>query len=318
MRSITLVVLLVSSVCCVLAHPLENTNNELITIDTIHHHGIDTLDEYWTTHRMAKAQPLLNGVVSSLSGVRRHKPSVSDRLVDIDPIGASGEEMEGKPWPTNDGNAVQTHGRLFFVTPEGKDTFCTATVTASESLSLLLTSGNCVHQGSGGSWFDRFVFVPGYSASNKDGGRYHKWLGKYRVAMNAFIDTGDLGSNLGAVILYPFQDKRIVNVTGAQGIKWGIPKEIPVWHLGYKGDALHFCNGTGQEQPTDKTIVGLACGLPADAQGGSILADYYGQNPGKMNSVHGHRYAFGGKQLVLGPYFDSRVAEMYNLIRYLS
>jgi len=126
------------------------------------------------------------------------------------------------------------------------DLRCNASTVNSPAKNLVFTAGRCVHSGYRGDWYDYVVFVPGYREGSAP---YGRWFAKELWSNTAWTDSGDEGYNYGAVVFYPNAGQRLVDVVGANGIRWNYPVEQYTYTFGYpnnyaKGEVLQYCSGT--------------------------------------------------------------------------
>jgi hypothetical protein len=124
------------------------------------------------------------------------------------------------------------------------------------------------------------VFVPGYRNGSAP---YGRWYAKERWSNEAWIDSGDKGYNYGAVVFYPnASGQRLVDVVGANGIRWNEPVERYTYTFGYpsnyaKGEVLHYCSGTPWGSGVfDPRRINLKCDFPVHYQGTWVSGDALG------------------------------------------
>jgi hypothetical protein len=310
--------------------------------------------KYWTEKRMANAipvssstdrpgsqgkadQPLpTNSSSRPVKGVAPVLPSDhpdngsrrSEGSGVITPYQASGLEWTG---PSTRPPAT-VNGVLFF-RREGSsvDLRCSASTVNSDPKNLVFTAGACVHQGSGGfdsGWYTNVVFVPGYRNGSAP---YDRWYAKERWTNSAWANSADQGYNYGAVVFYPNAGRRLVDVVGANGMRWNEPVERYTYTFGYpssrkgkyaKSDALHYCSGTPSGSGVfDPRKINLKCDFPVDESGGWRRGDALGgpwvkdinseEGWGYLHSITTEKRKSGE---ITGIRFDDALASFYNAV----
>ncbi|QRN80509.1 MAG: serine protease, partial [Nocardiopsis sp. BM-2018] len=111
--------------------------------------------DYWTSERMAAAQPISSLVDSALGLADPLRPSPAG----VEPQAAR-PDSDGERW--NDGGRVSRTTGKVYLTMDGRDFTCSASVVDSANGSTLVTAGHCAKDGRG-SWARNWTFVPGYA-----------------------------------------------------------------------------------------------------------------------------------------------------------
>src|SRR5690625_290759 len=114
--------------------------------------------DYWTPRRMAEATPLvpaLNDVAETVLPGPGTDPQAAGA--------ATGERWRGG------GKVARTTGKVF-LTLDGRDFTCSASVVPADNRDTVLTAGHCLKDGAG-AWVDKWVFVPGFDDGESPYGR---------------------------------------------------------------------------------------------------------------------------------------------------
>jgi hypothetical protein len=224
--------------------------------------------KYWTQKRMANATPVSSPPDRSGSKGKADQPlppNSSSRpgkgaapVLPSNPPDYGSRRSEGSGVITPYANFGQewtgpstrppatVNGVLFYRAAGSKtDLRCNASTVNSPAKNLVFTAGSCVHRGWGGGWHDYAIFVPGYREGSAP---YGRWVAKELWSNRAWMDSGDRGYNYGAVVFWPNAGQRLVDVVGANGIRWNYPVEQYTYAFGYpnnyaKGEVLHYCSG---------------------------------------------------------------------------
>ena len=212
----------------------------------------DEADGYWTEERL-KASLLLDvdleGIITESQGSGRS--ARSKRLVD------------SKYLPT------KSVGKIHFASPSGPK-YCTATVVAAPSKSLIITAAQCLYNLTGKAYYKNFVFIP---AEDENDAPLEKWPAASAHAPNAFIQSSTsleiINNAVGFVVLKKVGNKAVADVTGSQQISFTRTKGQYTYAFGYSaGYASGYVLGTciGRTMPqrcniqTD-WVQSLRCGL---------------------------------------------------------
>ncbi len=234
--------------------------------------------DYWTTERMRAAQPLNSpATAQSDNPPTRHTTE---------------EPSTGEAWDSG-GAVTHTTGKVF-LTIDGNDLTCTATVVSSENRDTVVTAGHCLKDGTR-SWADNWTFVPGYDEGEEPYGRY--------VAREMFVppewsDQADDSFDLGMAVLHTTDGKHVQDRTGAQRIAFGGNSEQQTYAFGYPttgafdGRALNFCAGRPEADDRGTTSSGMTCAMTEGSSGGPWMTDF-DPNTGKgtVTSVISFKYA---------------------------
>jgi len=132
----------------------------------------------------------------------------------------------------------------------GGDHFCTASVVASPGRDLLLTAAHCIHGGTGGSYRQDIVFIPGY----RDGqAPFGIWTPAQLVVAPQWVSSSDPDLDVGFVVLKRHDGNNIEGVLGANqlGIDPGYRNLVRVTGYPASADAPIACaNWTSKQSAT--------------------------------------------------------------------
>ncbi|MGA5470758.1 trypsin-like serine peptidase [Streptomyces arboris] len=188
--------------------------------------------------------------------------------------------------PTGPGYNVV--GKLYFFTPGGEPSHCSAASIVTANKNTIWTAGHCVHQGDGSGdagWNKHFLYVPGYSRGAEPLG---EWTAARQFAPSAWTQDGDAyEADVAAVVLNPRLDGNLEDVVGfalgyqftenrtdyANSAVMGYPGE------GYQrsdldGERLMYCAGDTTDafplNPFDDRIT-FDCDMGKGASGGPFV-----------------------------------------------
>jgi hypothetical protein len=210
------------------------------------------------------------------------------------PTGPSTPGTPPEDGPDGAGWAPGTHtdrsiGRLFFVSRDGEDASCTATVLPSAARGVIVTAGHCVHElnliGEDPKWTTNLLFVPGFRDNTRPFGSF--------TARASIVDrtwtVDDQRSQYDQAFL-------VLNghVPGVpQSIAYDVPGGLRVQEFGYPraankpghqgrreftGQRPAHCWGTAVQDPgppdypQDPGIWGVPCDMGGGASGGPRIA----------------------------------------------
>jgi V8-like Glu-specific endopeptidase len=217
-----------------------------------------------------------------------------------------------------------TNGKVFVRLGHGFGlASCSATVVESDSGSVVLTAGHCVHDGGRhGDWLDRkWTFVPGYDHGTRPFGTFaatELWTTRgWRRRANGNFDLG------AAILAANAAGRTVAEAAGTRGFAANLPRAHLFHALGYPGappfdgETLHECVSqyAGDDRKSRFYSGPLPLRIGCDMTGGSsgggwVIDDRY------VNSVTTHGY-FGHRERdrLYGPYFGTRAAQLYEAVR---
>lgn len=212
-------------------------------------------------------------------------PSTGDAPQEAD--SGLGDVKDAQPFPQT-GLAGSTAGQLFFTI--GEDAYrCSATVVNSETRDLLLTAAHCLFETSGTKEYaSNVVFIPAAS-DNSGTGPYGQWFATEVFVPIQFTQsahssdhglTGEGWSyDFAYIRLAPNEaGQKIQDVTGGQGIGFGIPTQSLVaigYPAGppYDGSVELYCSTTSRALSAS-TGYTMNCSMTGGASGGGWIARY--------------------------------------------
>ncbi|MEP7762775.1 hypothetical protein [Sanguibacter sp. 25GB23B1] len=254
------------------------------------------INDYWTDDRRKDAKP------------KDTTPSdTDDTVVDTPPDPATGIMVDPTTGPVNPagpqlpnasagdvfeatGLAASTLGRLYISFADG-DYVCSATVVTSASKSTVATAAHCLWDFAGDTeWGSNVMFVPN-DADDSSVAPYGRWAATSAHGPQEFADSASVDEN-GAISgdgwAYDFafltmapdetSGQLIQDVTGGQGIAFGVPAEELVV-VGYPsadpfdGTSERYC--ASEDWFTSlRGAYGIECDMTQGASGGAWLTNY--------------------------------------------
>ncbi|GAA3748997.1 V8-like Glu-specific endopeptidase [Spinactinospora alkalitolerans] len=273
---------------------------------------------YWTAERMAAAEP----IGPSLDEAPDARPLTAAQEADSPASpGHGGTEHQaaprsgstGKRW-TGGGKVTRTTGRVF-LTMNGRDFTCSASVIPAENKDTVITAGHCLKDGTG-PWARNWVFVPGYDDGDRPYGDYTaremlvapQWGREADDSFDfgmAVLDTGSGGAH-------------VAERTGHQEIAFGTGHSDRVYSFGYPsvdrydGRHLHYCSGPVRPDRGGTSASGMACRMSEGSSGGPWLSGFDPRTgTGTITSVISFKYADNpGRQY--GPRLGSAAERVYD------
>ncbi|MFE7131568.1 trypsin-like serine peptidase [Streptomyces sp. NPDC057638] len=190
------------------------------------------LARYWTQERMAKAIP------ADLPLRATAAPEGPDRS------GPTGKPVSVPPMaPRADGeNGVQLTSRgvgmVFYTHPaDGRDYFCSASALASPSRQMVITAGHCVNEGgtngTPGRYARNWIYIPDYRSGQRPLGTFQA---KELRALTNWVNNSDLQSDVAMVTTHPLGGKKLIDVTGGNGLSVNYDHRQTVTAFGYSLD----------------------------------------------------------------------------------
>ncbi|MEZ0064478.1 V8-like Glu-specific endopeptidase [Streptacidiphilus sp. MAP12-20] len=266
---------------------------------------------YWTPQRMRKATPL-----DALPAPDRHaaasRPAVAEVPPSVPPLPAE-HAASGLARPSQHAiYASAAAGRAFFHNPRtGGDYSCSASALNSPSRQMVVTAAHCVHGGRGGTWMTKWVYVPDYYNGSVP---YGVFAAKSFRTFQAWLTYSTAARDVAMVTTWPNNGRKLVNVTGGNGITWNGSRTSPVYVLGYpdnfyRGEIQMYCSGwTSPEWGTSR--LQIRCRYGHGSSGGPWLRWYNtGTGLGYVDGVTSTGSLTTGWDQ--SPYFDAYVAGLY-------
>ncbi|MFC3999504.1 trypsin-like serine peptidase [Nocardiopsis sediminis] len=260
---------------------------------------------YWTPERMAAAEPL----GSLLDGVTRDLPLPASQV--IAPQAAPRPDSTGTRW-TAGGKVTRTTGRVF-LTMDGRDFTCSASVVNAGNKDTVVTAGHCLKDGTG-AWAKNWTFAPGYADGDSPYGRYPA---REMLVAPEWSDQADDSFDFGFAVLGTDGGDHVQSRTGAQKIAFDRGQSDPVYAFGYpstgryNGRSLHYCSGSTRPDQGGTTANGMACTMTEGSSGGPWLSDFNtGNGTGTITSVVSFKYA-DDSRTQYGPRLGDEARDLY-------
>lgn len=268
---------------------------------------------YWTPERMAAARPITELLTRTLPDAQAVVP-----LPETERQAAPRDDSTGERW-TAGGRVVRTTGKVF-LTMDGRDFTCSASVVDAPNRSTVVTAGHCAKDGTG-SWARNWTFVPGFSDGSSPHGRYTardllvspEWSRKaddsYDLAV-AVLNTdggGTVQDKVGAqrIAFDTWTEDRVRD--GVQVYSFGYPASSP-----YNGRELHYCSGRTRPDTGGTTANGMRCGMTQGSSGGPWLTGFDPRTGvGTVSSVVSFKYA-NDRRTQYGPRFGEQARRLYD------
>ncbi|WP_344101033.1 trypsin-like serine peptidase [Nocardiopsis rhodophaea] len=267
---------------------------------------------YWTRERMDEAVPLgrfLDGVTADLPQLHLG-PARRSRTA------ASRSTSTGERW-THGGRVARTTGKVY-LTMDGRDFTCSASVVHAENRDTVLTAGHCLKDGAG-SWARNWTFVPAYADGREPYGRF---TARELLVPARWAKKADESFDFGAAVLNTADGTHVQDRTGAQRVAFdrqpqqsyafGYPSTPP-----YRGDHLHYCSGGTRADRGGTTANGMRCVMTRGSSGGPWLADFDpATGIGTLVSVISFKYV-ADPSTQYGPRLGAEARRLYQRARAL-
>ncbi|MFE3459742.1 trypsin-like serine peptidase [Nocardiopsis aegyptia] len=251
--------------------------------------------DYWTVERMAAAQP-----ISMATDLVEDALQLSDRAErsEAEPQAAPHPDSTGERW-TSGGLVTRTTGKVF-LTMDGRDFTCSASVVDSANRSTLVTAGHCAKDGRG-SWAKNWAFVPGYADGASPHGRY---TARDLLVAPQWERDADDSYDFAMAVLNTRDGRTVQGAVGAQRIAFDTWTEdrvrdgVQVYTFGYPaaspfdGRDLHYCSGRTTPDTGGTTANGVGCTMTQGSSGGPWFSGFDTETGrGTVSSVVSFKYA---------------------------
>lgn len=270
--------------------------------------------DYWTPQRMADATPIAGLVGDTVEGAEGLLAPDDD----IDPQADPGADSTGDPW-TGGGLVTRTTGKVF-LTMDGRDFTCSASVVDSQNASTLVTAGHCAKDGTG-SWAENWTFVPGYSDGDAPHGRY---TARDLLVSPQWSEQADDSYDVAMAVVNPDGGEAVQDRVGSQDISFSTWDEqqtqagVQVHAFGYPaaspfdGRELHYCAGSTTPDTGGTTASGMGCDMTQGSSGGPWLTDFDpATGEGTVSSVISFKYA-DDLSTQYGPRLGSEARQLFD------
>ncbi|MFD6100984.1 trypsin-like serine peptidase [Nocardiopsis flavescens] len=268
---------------------------------------------YWTPERMAAALPISELLAQTL-------PGAADVIPRPEPEhqAAPRDDSTGERW-TAGGRVVRTTGKVF-LTMDGRDFTCSASVVDSPNRSTVVTAGHCAKDGTG-SWARNWTFVPAFSDGSSPYGRY---TARDLLVSPEWSKRADDSFDLAVAVLNTDGGRTVQNEVGAQRISFDtwtdtrVREGVQVYSFGYpaaspyNGRELHYCSGATRADTGGTTANGMRCGMTQGSSGGPWLTGFDpATGVGTVSSVVSFKYA-DDRRTQFGPRFGAEARKLYD------
>lgn len=270
--------------------------------------------EYWTEERMASARPGSD----LLAGVQAPNPLLDDLLGALSPTPRRGSaDLVSNPEQA----PFRTHGKVF-LTLDGVDYVCSATVVRARTKRLVVSAGHCVF--GFGQFATNWMFIPGKDGADEP---YGRWIAGRLATTPQWQASEDLRYDVGMATMRRRNGKRLQNVVGARGIAFNQGRDLRFRAFGYpaeapfNGNQLYRCNSPaqGHDQGPPPQPTRIDCDMTGGSSGGGWV-----MGRGRVNSVISYGYecvitdllcqVLGGNPeegKLFGPYFGATIKKLY-------
>jgi hypothetical protein len=266
----------------------------------------EILTAYWTPQRLASAQPVT--LPKNAGQPQQEMRQFATKVYGDAPAAPTIRKNDDAGIAVNFTHAA---GKVFFFNPsDGKNYVCSGGTLNTPKLRLVITAGHCVHGGSGKTWMQNWVFMPGYSSGEGPAGRFSAWQ---FWTTNGWINDSNFGYDTAFVITNTNQfGEKVVARVGGNGIIYNPGRPFvtslgyPV-HVGNGGELQTFCQGGLSRRNIFNGDQKLNCNLRGGASGSAWLQDYDTSFPRLGWAVANYSYYFSDENpsAAFGPYWDS-------------
>lgn len=302
--------------------PVRSSQASLTRVDgAVHQVGAITQAQnaevlaYWTDERMATARPISDLIDSTLDLTGSSLfPAPEDQEVEWQ---VSRPDSAGERW-TNGGLVTRTTGKVY-LTLDGRDFTCSASVVDSANRSTLVTAGHCAKDGRG-SWARNWTFVPGHSAG---GSPHGKFTARDLLVAPQWADQADDSYDFAMVVLNKDGSETVQDRVGSQPISfdsWSqaqVERGVQVYSFGYPasspydGEDLHYCSGRTTPDAGGTTANGMRCAMTQGSSGGPWFTDFDSTTgQGTISSVVSFKYA-DDRNTQYGPRFGVEAQRLF-------
>ncbi|WP_159940805.1 MULTISPECIES: serine protease [unclassified Nocardiopsis] len=289
---------------------MEGVSHQAAAVTGTEHQAV--LD-YWTEERMAAAKPITSTVEGVLP-LPQDLPLPGD---DVERQAAPRPDSSGERW-TAGGLVTRTTGKVY-LTMDGRDFTCSASVVDAANRSTLVTAGHCAKDGRG-SWARNWTFVPGHADGKSPYGRYTardllvapQWSGRaddsYDFAMVVVNTDGGkaVQDRVGSqrIAFDTWTEERVRQ--GTQVYTFGYPAASP-----YNGKHLYYCSGRTKADAGGTSANGVRCSMTQGSSGGPWFTGFdTATGRGTISSVVSFKYA-NDRRTQYGPRFGQEARDLY-------
>ena len=209
-------------------------------------------------------------------------------------------------------------GKLYFNTPSGGSSYCTANVASGNS--VLITAAHCVYT-RGQGWNSNFVFVP---AERYGAAPYGSYGWSSASVMNSWITDGGRRWDVAVIRLTGEASSGlpVVNYVGWLGRSWNYGYEQYTYSHGYASNLstqyTNICSGRTYSSGWEGTnVLVQGCDMTYGSSGGGWLINYTPNSHGgnHVNSVvSGPHIGAFGSAYVGARFNDDNIVPLCNAI----
>ncbi|WJV48941.1 trypsin-like serine peptidase [Streptomyces flavofungini] len=278
-------------------------------VDTVD--AAQSVEKYWTPERMENAIP------ADAPSADASDPSMNDDQEDTD---GTPESTPPAPPVADAGDSIALEetssvGKVFYTKSDGKEYACSASAVNSPSKQMVVTAGHCVNEGGKngrkGKWVKNWTYVPQYRAGARPHGTF---AAKEFRAFNGWIEKSNLHWDLGMVTTWPRNGKKLINVTGGNGLSYNYSRNQSVTAWGYPinrdfGRIQWWCKDTTKRVGLLDGRIEIDCNFGGGVSGGPWLREYNASTGlGYINGVFSTTVSTGWNR---SPYFGKSVHKMF-------
>ncbi|GAA1436890.1 trypsin-like serine peptidase [Nocardiopsis tropica] len=302
------------------AAPARASGEAMTRVDGISHQTAAVTDtqhravlDYWTAERMAAAQP----ITSMLEGALL-PPAAHPAPDGVDHQASPRADSRGERW-TAGGLVTKTTGKVY-LTMDGRDFTCSASVVDSANKSTVVTAGHCAKDGKG-SWARNWTFVPGHDAGKDPYGRF---TARDMLVAPQWSREADDSYDFAMVVLNKSGGTAVQDEVGSQRISFGswtadkVRDGVQVYTFGYPsaspfdGQDLHYCSGRTRPDTGGTTANGVRCSMTQGSSGGPWFTGFdTSTGRGTISSVVSFKYA-NDRSTQYGPRLGAEARKLYD------
>jgi len=254
---------------------------------------------YWTNERLERAVPK-----ERVKG----KPGGG---------GGSGGTSTGTAWTGNQ-NVRNTTGKVFF-TMGNTNYVCSGSTVAdgNTNVSLVLTAGHCVEDGTSGGFATNFVYVPdyeGWAAKSCTNDPTRCFAASRLVTSSAWANSEDFDYDVAFAVV---NGETLDATWGVNQIGFNLPRGQAMYDFGYPaarpydGRTLDYCNGVVRNDLYSQDQA-MTCSMTGGSSGGPWLLNFNtSTGTGIANSVNSFKYT-NDSSTMYGPYFGNYANAVFN------
>ena len=251
------------------AEELPDRGSDILTVNSSDRvDNQNRVEEYWTRERMENATQLDQQPPKRSKG-KRNKSSVrrAEQIFEGTAGDVDGQAVDVPP--------QSTVGKIF-VTIDGKDAEGSGSVVVSDSHDLVVTAAHALYSLEENRFVDNVMFAPGYNNGETPFG---KWTFETMSVLKQWSENmpNREDYDIGLVRLKPREDKKIQDVTGANGMCFDCRKDASATVYGYSAsidNAQRLISCQGRTEAKNNFLRMQNCpALTGGSSGGPWLID---------------------------------------------